>query len=714
MLQSMIGKNFGRYQIVEELGQGGMAVVYKALDTVLERHVAIKMILPGQQQSDKFLKRFQREARTLAQLSHPNIVKVLDFGEYEGVPYLVMEYIPGGSLSDRMGRAFTCEEAAAVLVPVARALHSAHTHKIIHRDVKPANILFNEGGQATLSDFGIVKLIDAEEGQTLTGTGVMVGTPSYMAPEQITGGQIDGRVDIYALGVIFFELVTGRKPYIAKTPIEITLKHLNEPVPRPRQFVRDLPPEADQIVMKSMAKSPEDRYPNMEVFAQVLERLAQGPQAVGRVTSKPLESAKPAKESEKPTSPASDGKTAPQAAAPGRSKKLFAVLGGVALVVIVAAVAFLALQGQIPGLKGTAIAGVGSTSTLAATATESAALEPTPAPTQTLPPTQAATATTAPSATATPLPTPAAATSTPLASVCPKCLGPSDLKTVVELSRLEKISVIQVDWTPDGQWIIDAGSKGLSLIDPNTMTSAALISLGNDVPKNIAISGDSKTVTVLLGSTVRTFDIATRKEISSFPVQGGANSMALSTDRSLIALGMLDSKVLLVDSVTGSVKRTLRSNYGGWSVAFSPDGKYVAVGTSQGVLMWETATGTWLPINSGQESLIKRVTFSNDGKLLAGGGEGAIYIWEVESGDEVMKFSGLFGAVNALDFLPDDRLLLSGTTDTIVRAWDVNARREAAQFKSHTSPVFSVVFSPQGDFFVSGANEGVIRRWGKP
>lgn len=703
MLQSMIGKTFGRYQIIEELGQGGMAVVYKAVDTVLERNVAIKMILPGQQQSEKFLKRFQREARTLAQLSHSSIVKILDFGEFDGTPYLVMEYIPGGCLSDLMGRQFSCEEAAAILAPVARALANAHSHKVIHRDVKPANILMNESGQATLSDFGIVKLMDAEEGQTLTGTGVMVGTPSYMAPEQITGGQIDGRADIYALGVIFFELVTGRKPYIAKTPIEITLKHLNEPVPRPRQFVRDLPAEADQIVMRAMAKAPEDRYPNMDAFAQVLERLSQGPQAVGRVTGKVIEAEKPEK-----------GKTIRQEIHLEATKKKrispLVIVGAVALVGAVIALLFIFKGSLLPGPL-TAVAGVPGTSTLPAAAE---------VPTNTNTPTQvqptattASTATLVPSATAKPSVTPAVENSPTVPPVA-GLVTQGNVDKVAELARLEKISVIQVDWSPDGQVIVDAGSKALTLIDPNTMKNVGTISLGNEVPKTMVISADSKTVTALLGSSVKTFDLATRKEIRSFSVQGGANSLALARDGALIALGMLDNKVLLVNAENGSVTRTLRSNYGGWSVAFTPDGQYVAVGTSQGALMWETASGTWAPIASGQDALIKTVTFSNDGKYLAGGSEGMIFIWDVATGAEIKKLTGVFGTVNTLDFSPDDHLMVSGSTDKVVHVWDMESYKEIRQLKNHTSVVFSVVFSPLGDYFVSGANEGVIRKWGLP
>ena len=194
-----IGKTIGRYLIVEELGRGGMAVVYKARDTVLERFVAIKIILPGQQQTERYLRRFNREARSLAQLSHPSIVKIWDYGNYEETPYLVMEYISGGALSKRLGKPISYLDALEIIIPIIQALAYAHQQKIIHRDIKPGNILINESGQPLLSDFGIVKLTETDESQSLTGEGAAVGTPEYMAPEQARGKNIDLRVDIMPL-----------------------------------------------------------------------------------------------------------------------------------------------------------------------------------------------------------------------------------------------------------------------------------------------------------------------------------------------------------------------------------------------------------------------------------------------------------------------------------------------------------------------------------
>ncbi|MEI7990393.1 MAG: serine/threonine-protein kinase, partial [Chloroflexota bacterium] len=231
-MPELIGQSIGRYQIVAPLGEGGMATVYKAFDTRLESDVAIKFIrrenIPANQM-ERMIVRFEREAKRMAKFQHPNIVKVMDYGEYQGSPYLVMPYLPGGTLKDmlkaRRGSPLPYSEAARLLAPVGRALQYAHEEDTIHRDVKPANILLTKGGQPMLADFGVAKILDLEEGQTLTGTGMGVGTPKYMAPEQWKN-QVLPQTDVYALGVVFYEMITGRVPYDAETPAGMLEKQL--------------------------------------------------------------------------------------------------------------------------------------------------------------------------------------------------------------------------------------------------------------------------------------------------------------------------------------------------------------------------------------------------------------------------------------------------------------------------------------------------------
>ena len=276
-MNNLIGQSIGRYHIVEQLGAGGMAYVYKAYDTRLERDVAMKVIRTGVFGSDvldEMLKRFEREAKTLAKLTHPNIVSIIDYGEYEGAPYLVMPYLPGRSLKERLGKAIPYQEAAKILAPIADALAYAHSLGIVHRDVKPANILITASGQPMLTDFGIAKILESD-GQTLTGSGVGIGTPEYMAPEQWTG-QVTRAVDIYSMGVVFYELITGHKPYTADTPAAVLLKQATEPLLRPASFVANLPEIVEQIIFKSLSKKPEDRFQTMQEFGEALLGLSTG------------------------------------------------------------------------------------------------------------------------------------------------------------------------------------------------------------------------------------------------------------------------------------------------------------------------------------------------------------------------------------------------------------------------------------------------------
>ena len=278
-MQNFEGQSIGRYHIIEPLGEGGMAVVYKAYDTHLECEVAVKVIrtenLP-QSGVERALKRFEREAKAVARLTHPNIVKVTDYGEEDGKPYLVMPFLPGGTLKQLIKERgqIPWQEAARILIPIAEALAYAHDEKVIHRDIKPSNILLTRSGQPMLTDFGVAKIIEDEATQDLTGTSATVGTPEYMAPEQITSKTVDARADLYSLGVVFYEMITGRKPFEADTPLAVLFKHASDPLPRPSQFVPDLPEKVEQFLFKTLAKDVKDRYQSSDELCQGLRGLS--------------------------------------------------------------------------------------------------------------------------------------------------------------------------------------------------------------------------------------------------------------------------------------------------------------------------------------------------------------------------------------------------------------------------------------------------------
>ena len=272
------GTDIGRYHILEQLGAGGMAVVYKAYDTRLENEVAVKFIRVGDITANalpRILKRFQIEAKKMAQLTHPNIIRVLDYGEFEGTPYLVMPYIPGGTLKAFSKLPLPVSQAAGLLLPVAEALSYAHSKGLVHRDIKPSNILITESGKPMLSDFGVAKVLESDETLDLTTTGMGVGTPEYMAPEQAEGKPIDARADIYSLGIVLYELLTGRKPFTADTPMAVIVKQMHDPLPDPSVFVAGIPLEVQALLFKVLAKKPEDRCSEMSEFTLALKKLAE-------------------------------------------------------------------------------------------------------------------------------------------------------------------------------------------------------------------------------------------------------------------------------------------------------------------------------------------------------------------------------------------------------------------------------------------------------
>ncbi len=263
----------GRYEIRSELGRGGMAAVYRAYDPHFEREVAIK-VLPSEFLHDPgFRARFEREAKTIAALEHPAVVPVYDFGEEDGRLYLVMRLMAGGTLSSRLqDGAMPVEEVSQIMVRIGSALDVAHAQGIVHRDLKPGNILFDQYGEAYLSDFGIARLNQAQA--TLTGSKAALGTPGYMSPEQIQGERVDARSDIYALGVIIFEMLTGERPFAAESPAMVLVKQMTEPVPHIREVKPDLPPSYDDVVARTLAKEPEDRPATAGEVASLLAAAA--------------------------------------------------------------------------------------------------------------------------------------------------------------------------------------------------------------------------------------------------------------------------------------------------------------------------------------------------------------------------------------------------------------------------------------------------------
>jgi len=399
-MNGLIGRTLGQYRILEQIGQGGMAEVYKSYQSGLDRYVAIKVLPPVHAEQPGFTERFRREARAIANLHHPNILPVYDFGMEEGYSFIVMRYIAGArTLKEVMAEtSLDLKQAADIIRQIAAALDHAHSQGVVHRDIKPSNVLM-DGDWALLTDFGLAKMTEASI--QLTGSGVGVGTPAYMSPEQGQGAAVDHRTDIYSLGIILFEMLTGQIPHNAETPFAIVLKRVTEPLPLPRAIDPDIPEAVERVILKSLAREPENRFNSAGALAAALEQAVSEP-LVEKVAAPPVVAQKPAI-AKPPETPA------PTPSPPPARKAL--PWRGVAGVGIVAVIIFLCLGGLAIAVRGrdritktqTAAALVSTTAAPAAAITSTgtpktttrAATSPaaTSAPTRTAVPTKAPTRT---------------------------------------------------------------------------------------------------------------------------------------------------------------------------------------------------------------------------------------------------------------------------------------------------------------------------------
>lgn len=713
-----------------------MATVYRAFDPRFKRDVAIKL-LPRQFLHDPtFRTRFEREAQTIAALEHPAIVPVYDFGEDDELPYLVMRLMTGGTLAERLHMgAMPLAQIAPILAWLAPALDEAHRHNIIHRDLKPSNILFDQWEKPHLSDFGIVKLVEGSEG-TLTSTSTALGTPAYMSPEQVLGeGKLDSRSDIYAFGVILFEMLTGKKPYVADTPMGQALKHVTDTIPHIHKFKPDLPPECQVIVAKAMAKDRDKRYQTaVELAAALLDLAGITPSSGVMVWSEvktpatplpaitPLSDYNPDEatsslilESEQPAvirdqSPVTSqqspnlsiSQSPPASSAPtlriGRGVKPVAILppdparANTPLPQVAAATPPITppRSRRIPtwsmvGVVVLLVLIVAAALLLrnngddTGTPTQSAVLQPPPTLRFTLEPASTVTGDTA-SEPDTPTPEPVATpTLRPLIELPTTAITAANAAQVRQVTLWGQGIPNEVAFSPDGDRIAVATTWGLYVYAINA----------GQVQPDALLAIDPETV---------------------------INTLAYSPDGALIATGDTDRQVILWDAVTGEQKQVLQ-DHENWirSVAFSPDGMYLVSGSSDAaVRLWPIRDGVAVDTVElvGFEVTVWAVTFSPDSQTLAVGlNDNRIQLIEVANPDNRRTLQGHSGRVFALTFSADGSRLASASADGTARLWDVMTGETLTTFEGHVGWLRGVAFAPDGESLVTASYDSTARLW---
>lgn len=351
----MIGRTLGGYQIIEQIGMGGMATVYKAYDASTDRYVALKTLPQQYSQDPTFVERFRREARAIAKLEHLHILPVHAYGEDDGIAYLVMRYLPAGTLTSRIRQSgrIPLDEAARLIAQIGSALDHAHSNGVLHRDVKPGNVLIDNDGNTFLTDFGIARMVEGT--LDLTGDSIL-GTPQYMSPEQCQGRKdLTPASDQYALGVVLYEMITGRTPFQAETPLAVIhMQMMGSPLPPPTSLVPNLPEDVERVILKALARDPQDRFPSCSALAAAFEQaIHSAPTRPGMHPEDPptvkVDASIPAPMMGSPTTHASQPTSARTPAPPRRSFLPFAIAGGVVAFIVLAVILSGALNNEDDG-----------------------------------------------------------------------------------------------------------------------------------------------------------------------------------------------------------------------------------------------------------------------------------------------------------------------------------------------------------------------------
>ena len=628
------------YEIKKELGRGGMAIVYKAVQQSLGRPVALKVLPQGLTHDRKLLERFHREARSAARLNHPHIVTIFDEGETNGVHYMAMEYLTGRDLHEMVqenGPVGT-EEAVSLIAPVAEALGYAHTNSTVHRDVKSSNVMVTDVGRPVLMDFGIAY---ASSQSRLTQTGTVLGTPEYMSPEQARGNEVDSRSDLYSLGVVLYEALTGKLPHTGGHPMSVVYKVLHESYKPLRHIDASIPEWMEQVVARLLMKEPGDRFQTGKEVADALK--AQDPGEYVPI----------------PDPPSGDGTSVSVPESMGSE-------GGSAQTQIYRP------EDEDASSDDQGLAAVDTSSATAGTETE----ENTQRQRLHIVRSMQGNADWVNAVTFSP---------------DGQFAISGGQNNVVKLWEVVTGSLVQtfeglqsqpisVALSPDGDFLVSESSDGVvQLWSVDEGTSIRVFEESSEAVLDATFSPDG--TQVLSGSgdagTLQLWNAQTGAVDLTFEEhQEAIFSLAFSPDGRYVLSGSGQSGTLqLWDANTGQRIRAFEGTSKDatyvFSVAFSPDGRYALSGTDDMCAhLWEVETGELIRTFDGHTGLVIAVAFSPDGQyVLSGSSDMKVQLWKVDTGNLGYVFEGEDEGVNAISFSPDGRYVLSGSKDSDVKLW---------------------------------------------
>jgi hypothetical protein len=674
----------GHYEILEVIGRGGMGIVLRAFDEKLHRIVAIKVMAPELAATSPPRKRFLREARSAAQVRHEHVVDIHAVEEHP-IPYLVMEYIPGETLQQKHERVgpFEVPEVLRLGQQIARGLAAAHERGLIHRDIKPSNILLEKGAEerVKITDFGLARAVaDA----SLTQSGVIAGTPMYMAPEQTAGDSIDHRADLFSLGSVLYTMCSGRPPFRA-TSTMATLKRVAEDAPRPiREIIPEIPEWLCDIVAKLQAKKPEDRFHSaMEVadlLGKCLAELQQGqPISVGQAAALP-EKPKAARESEaKPTITGQAGSWLRHHCRWAAAAAVLLVLGGFSLTEATG----------ITNLRATVIRIFTPEGTLVVE-TDDPAVK---------------------------------VTIEGGGDLVISGAGPQEVRLKSGSYKLRATRNGKAVKLDRDLVTITHGDRQVVRVrlEAGDRVGEVRRFEGHEGPvRSVAFSPDGRYA--LSGSgfpdgdkTMRLWDVTSGTEVRRFEGhEGSINFVALSPNGERALSSGFDKTMRLWDVKTGQPLRVFRGHDETVTkIVFTPDGRRALSGSQdKTVRLWDLETGEELRRFKGHTNLVLAVSLAPDGRhFLSASWDGTVRLWNLDTGEELHRYSDSDNALYDVEFLPDGRRFLTGGDDGVLRLWDLDAGKVLLRFEGHTLQVFGLAVSRDGSRALSASGDGTVRLW---